>query len=259
VAFAFGGQRSFPTGQRGLGQGAGGPLSERSEAIAQICVVWGKAVALLRYQEAISVIYGVMPIQLASFSCRAASQWLVLISNDFCLVLANRRDMNATWNNMPKRAGPRRKGNRSKETRPADSPDHPVRHSEPEANSRVVTEADWERLCGLIKLPPEAREELENTITSYKMLTRGLPPAPSKLRPSLRRVAEDAGRLAASLHDLSTRAKLIINMFRQGKTVENWNLGLVEALAGTGEFPPVDLPHGNPRKDHALEALAKLS
>jgi hypothetical protein len=112
--------------------------------------------------------------------------------------------------------------------------------SEPEANRRIVTDADWERLCRLIKLPPEAREELENTIISYKMLRGGLPPAPAKLRPSLRRVAEDAGRLATSLRDLSGRGKLIINMVREGETLENWNLGLVETLAGNGEFPPVD-------------------
>jgi hypothetical protein len=110
------------------------------------------------------------------------------------------------------------------------------RPSESEVDLRVVTDADWARLCQLVKLPPEAREELEKVITGHKLRRCRRPPNPSQLRHSLMRVGEDAQRLAMSIGDLSGRAKLLIEMVRQKEAIENRYLGLVEAVAGTGEF-----------------------
>jgi hypothetical protein len=119
----------------------------------------------------------------------------------------------------------------------------PIRSSssEPEVNLNAVTDADWERLCRLINLPSEAREELETIITGYQTHRSGAPPIPSKLISSLRKVAGDAQRLAGSLGELSGDAELIINMTREKAAVENWNLGLLKAVVGTGEFPTFDL------------------
>ena len=61
---------------------------------------------------------------------------------------------------------------------------------------------------------------------------------PSKLKSSLKNVAEDARRFATSLGELSGRAQLIINLVREKQTVEH--LWLLEAVAGTGEFRPFD-------------------
>ena len=112
------------------------------------------------------------------------------------------------------------------------------RSPNPRANLSAVIDADWERLCRLINLPPEAREDLETIITTYQRNRRGAPPIPSKLKSSLKNVAEDARRLATSLGELSGRAQLIINLVREKQTVEH--LWLLEAVAGTGEFRPFD-------------------
>jgi hypothetical protein len=110
-----------------------------------------------------------------------------------------------------------------------------------EANSLAITDADWESLQkSLGNPPPEVREELEGIIARSKMLRRGAPPIPSNLKASLTKVAEDAQRLATSIGELPGRAKLIINLVRQGETIENRNLGLVEALGGTLELPPFE-------------------